>query len=247
MSDYELLLIGLVGFLLAILSGIAGGGGGFVMTPMLIFLGLSPAQAVATGKLGGLSMAVGSLVGMRPNRKLDKTILIIAISLSVITGLLASKLIVSLDEDVYGNILGVALMVIAPIMLIKKIGYQEKSLGLKRKILGYVVLSLTLFFQGLLSGGFGVFVSIALMSGLGLNAIQSNITKRITQLVLNSVIVLSLIGSGLILWNVAIVMIMVNLVGSALGGRIAVKKGSVFVTKVMAGLALVSGLALLIT
>ena len=247
MSPTELVIVGVVGFLLAILSGIAGGGGGFIMTPMLIFLGLSPAQAIATGKLGGLSMAIGSLAGMRPNRKLDKNILIVAIILSIISGFLASKLIVGINEDIYGNILGVALIVIAPIMLIKKIGHQEKIISRNKKILGYIGLFVALFLQGILSGGFGVFVSVVLMSGLGLNAIQSNITKRITQLVLNSVIVLSLIGSGLILWNVALVMIIVNLLGSAIGGRIAVRKGSSFVSNVMAGLALFSGIALLVS
>lgn len=247
MSPYDLIAVGFIGFFLAILSGIAGGGGGFIMTPMLIFLGLSPAQAVATGKLGGLSMAVGSLVGMKSSRKLNKKILISGIVLSIISGFLASKLIVNIDEDVYGNILGIALILIAPIMFIKKIGHHEKVISRNKQILGYLGLFLALFLQGTLSGGMGVFVGVALMSGLGLDAIQSNITKRITQLVLNSVIVLSLIGSGLILWSVAAVMISVNLLGSAVGGHIAVKKGSAFVSSVMAGLALVSGAVLLLS
>jgi uncharacterized membrane protein YfcA len=246
-SGYELIILGFVGFFLAILSGIAGGGGGFIMTPMLIFLGLSPAQAVATGKLGGFSMAVGSLVGMKSNRRLNKKILIAGIVLSILSGLLASKLIVSIDEDVYGNILGIALILLAPIMYIKKIGHQEKVISRNKQIIGYFGLFFALFLQGTLSGGMGIFVGVALMSGLGLDAIQSNVIKRITQLVLNFVIVLSLVGSGLILWDVAVVMIGVNLLGSAVGGHIAIKKGASFVSSVIAALALVSGIALLVS
>lgn len=246
-NGYELLILGSVGFILAVLSGIAGGGGGFIMTPMLIFLGLSPAQAVATGKLGGFSMAIGSLVGMKSSRKLNKKILISGILLSILGGLLASKLIVSIDENVYGNILGIALILLAPIMYVKKIGHQEKVISKNKQIFGYLGLFFALFLQGTLSGGMGIFVGVALMSGLGLDAIQSNIIKRITQLVLNSVIVLSLIGSGLIQWDVAVVMIVVNLLGSAVGGRIAINKGASFVSSVIAGLALVSGIALILS
>lgn len=247
MTLIDLVTVGFVGFLLAILSGIAGGGGGFIMTPMLIFLGLTPAQAVATGKLGGLSMAVGSLAGMKSNRKLHKGILFASLVLSVLAGILASRLIVNLNEDVYGTVLGIALIVIAPVMLVKKIGHQEKSVSNTKKIFGFIGLFITLFLQGILSGGFGVFVSIMLMTGLGLDAIQANVNKRITQLVLNTVVTLSLISSGLILWNVALVLIVVNLLGSALGGRMAIKKGASFVSRVMAGLAFVSGLALLVS
>ncbi len=245
MTGNELLIIGFVGFFLAILSGIAGGGGGFIMTPMLIFLGLTPPQAIATGKLGGLSMAVGSLVGMKSSSKVNRKMLAVIIVLSVLAGIISSKLIVNIDEDFYGKLLGVALIMVAPIIVFKKVGHQEKNISANKKLLGYIALFVTLFVQGILSGGFGIFVSIVLMSGLGLSAIQSNVTRRITQLILNSVIVLSLIGSGLILWNVALIMIVVNLVGSAIGGHIATKKGSSFVSNVMAGLAVVSGIALL--
>jgi uncharacterized membrane protein YfcA len=53
MEPLELALYGGAGFLMSILGGIAGGGGGFVMTPLAIFLGLTPAQAVSTGKFAG--------------------------------------------------------------------------------------------------------------------------------------------------------------------------------------------------
>lgn len=56
MNGYELVGFGMAGFVMAILSGIAGAGGGFVMTPFGIFLGLTPAQSVSTGKFSGLSI-----------------------------------------------------------------------------------------------------------------------------------------------------------------------------------------------
>ena len=64
-TDIELVIIFAATLLVGILSAIAGGGGGLIMTPLLIFLGLSPAQSVATGKISGLSLSLGSIRGMK--------------------------------------------------------------------------------------------------------------------------------------------------------------------------------------
>ncbi|MBX4188923.1 hypothetical protein KW792_02375, partial [Candidatus Saccharibacteria bacterium] len=45
----------------SILSGMAGGGGGFIITPFLIAIGLTPQQSIATGKVGALGLDTGSL------------------------------------------------------------------------------------------------------------------------------------------------------------------------------------------
>jgi len=49
MHAWQLLIYGVTGFVMSVFSGIAGAGGGFVMTPLLILLGLTPAQAVSSG------------------------------------------------------------------------------------------------------------------------------------------------------------------------------------------------------
>ena len=43
------LIIVALGVLTGVLSGLFGVGGGFLMTPLLIFIGVPPAVAVATG------------------------------------------------------------------------------------------------------------------------------------------------------------------------------------------------------
>ena len=46
--NINILLIVLIGMLIGGLSGLFGVGGGFLMTPLLIFLGIPPAVAVGT-------------------------------------------------------------------------------------------------------------------------------------------------------------------------------------------------------
>lgn len=45
-------------------------------------------------------------------------------------------------------------------------------------------------------------VNIALM---GMTALEANLTKRWPQLILNTAIIFGVVGSGLILWHVAVV------------------------------------------
>lgn len=242
----KLVIIGIVGFLLAVVSGISGGGGGFIMTPLLIFMGLTPGQSIATGKLAGLAMAVGSLTGMKARGKFNKKLILGLIIMSVAVGIISAKVIVTIDDDIYMRVIGVMLIFIAPLMYFKKFGHNAQDTSHVRKALGFAGIFLFLLLQGIFSSGLGILVNMALISGLGMSVIESNITRRITQLVMNFVIIFGVLQSGLIVWSVALVCIAVNLVGSAIGGRIAIKKGDVFVSHALAALTLISGVALLL-
>src|SRR5262245_36584228 len=89
----------------AVLAGLSGGGGGFLMTPLLVFLGLSPAQAVSTGKIGALAIAVSSIGGMRTVKNKSKQLLFVVMALALVIGLLAPFVIVKLDSELYRRIL----------------------------------------------------------------------------------------------------------------------------------------------
>lgn len=246
MEPEKLIVIGIVGFMLAVVSGLAGGGGGFIMTPLLIFLGLTPGQSIATGKLAGLAMAVGSLTGMKARGRLHKGLFIILVAASVLAGIISARLIVNIDEEIYKFAIGGLLIVIAPLMYFRKIGHISKNTSGLRRILGFTGIFAFLLVQGVFSSGLGILVNLAMISGLGMSVIESNIARRITQLVMNLVIILGVFGSGLIVWSVAFVCIGVNLVGSAIGGRIAIRKGDAYVGHALALTTLISGVALLV-
>ena len=61
MTEVGLDIYGVAAFCMSIFGGISGGGAGLVMTPLAIFLGLTPQEAIASGKFGGLSSVAGSI------------------------------------------------------------------------------------------------------------------------------------------------------------------------------------------
>ncbi len=244
---WQLVTYGIVGFFAAILSGIAGGGGGFIMTPLLILLGLSPAQAVSTGKFNGLAVTVGSLSGLRGYEgRVSKLRIAAIMALAFAVGLTAPFIIKSFESRSYRIALGIILLLMIPVMLSRKFGVKPRQPSAIKKTFGGILLTISLFLQGIFSGGLGSLVSIVLMGMLGLNAREANITKRWSQLVLNTTIIFGVLGAGLIVWQVVAVAIFAGGAGSYIGGRLAIKKGDAFIVNVMLILILVSGLALII-
>ena len=231
---------------MAIFSGIAGGGGGFVMTPLLILLGLSPAQAVSTGKLMGLTVTVGSLGGMRSaHGRVSKRRVIPVMVLAFGVGLVVPFVIRSLESNTYRILLGIILLLMIPIVIIKKVGIEPHHPTIWQKYVGAGLLTVALFLQGAFSGGLGTLVNVVLMGMLGMTATEANLTKRWSQLILNIVIVVGVFLSNLIVWQLLIVGVPLTLVGSYIGGNLAIKKGNQFVMNVMVVLMTLSALALI--
>lgn len=245
MSELGLLLYAVVAFVMSVLSGASGGGGGFLLTPLMIFLGLSPAQAVANGKFGGLSVSVGSLFGLKHEKIKNRKLLVGLMFSAVVVGLLAPQVIVAIDPEVYEKIIGVTLILLSPLLVLKKVGHKTEIKTEAQKVLGIVLVIVSMSMVAVFGGGLGIFMNIAMMGLLGMNAIDASIAKRMVQLVLASVIILGLIGSSLFLLDVIFVSIIVHSLGGYVGGRIALKRGSEFVSLLIAIAAVVSGLVLL--
>lgn len=248
MTGWELALYGLIGFLMSILGGVAGGGGGFVMTPLAIFFGLSPAQAVSTGKFAGLSITIGSLFGMKKaHGRVSRKKVVPVMLLALFVGLLSPFAIKSLNSQLYQNILAVIILLMIPIMILKKVGIKPSKPKLWQKVSGGLFLTIALFLQGIFSGGMGLLVNVVLMGILGMTAVEANLTKRWSQVILNTSIIIGVIASGLVVWQIAAIGVSSTFIGSYIGGKMAVEKGDGFVIKIMIGMMVASAVALLVT
>lgn len=244
-SIEKIIVLGTVSFLTSLLSAIGGGGGGFIMTPFYIFMGLPPQNAIATGKIGGLGTTLGSLNGLFSAKVHRWNIVIPVMLLAALAGILSPIAITHLDNDLYRKLIGILLIALIPIMVIKKIGVVQKVPTKIGKLIGGPILFLTLILQGIFSSGMGTLVVISLMSFFGLRALEANITKRFAQILLNGIIVISLLGSNLIIWKVALVVFATNYVGGHLGSKLAVKKGDQFIMQIFIVLMFFSALGLI--
>src|SRR3954466_15376504 len=77
----------------SILSGMAGGGGGFIITPFLIAIGLTPQQSIATGKLGALGLDAGAIAAFRGRIKQYKNFTFFLMLIAIAVGFTSSYFI----------------------------------------------------------------------------------------------------------------------------------------------------------
>ena len=77
--EINLLLILFFGFVVGFMSGLFGVGGGFLMTPLLIFMGIPPSTAVGTESVQILGSSVSGAIAHSRKKKYrlrDRNILI---------------------------------------------------------------------------------------------------------------------------------------------------------------------------
>lgn len=247
MQWWQLIIYGVISFGAMILSGISGGGGGFIMTPLAIFLGLAPAQAISSSKFNGLAGTIGSLTGLRKYKSsVSKRRIAAIMVLAFLVGLLVPFVIKSFESRWYRLTLGIILLLMIPVMIYRKIGIKPHVPSRAQKAGGTVLLTASLFLQGSFSGGLGSLVNVVLMGMLGMTANEAHIVKRCSQFVLNITIIFGVMGAKLIVWPVALVGIIVSFAGTFIGSHIAVKKGDKLAVNVLLLMMCISALVLIV-
>lgn len=246
MEAHELVIYGVVCFVANAFGGIAGGGAGFITTPLLIFLGLSPAQAISSGKFAGLAVTAASLQRLQKEKLHSKKIIVPIMLLATVIGLLSPLAILELDSEFYRKALGILLLVMVPFVLLKKVGYHRTNVGNGRKFAGWVLLTVALFLQAVFSSGMGTLVNLTLMGMMGMSALEASVTKRFSQILLNTLIVFGVLFSGVIAWDAAVVGTISAFLGGMIGVRIAIKKGDRFVSYVFVAFMLLAAVGLLL-
>jgi uncharacterized membrane protein YfcA len=121
MDITTLLMLLCIGLAAGILSGLVGVGGGIVMVPLLLWIGLSQHEAQGTS-LAVLSIPVTAIAALNYYKQgyVDwKYALIIAVFF-VVGAFIGSKIAVSIDQKILKKIFGVILLLVAGKMLLGK-------------------------------------------------------------------------------------------------------------------------------
>lgn len=234
-----------VAFISSVFSGMAGGGGGFIINPFLILIGLTPQQTVATSKLLSFGLIGGSFLAFKERMLENKRLSIFIIILATAMGLVASFLLRKVDSKSLQLLMGILTLAMVPFMLRKARGLQSGGVGGLSQTAGSVLLAIVLLLQGILSGGVGAMVSGIFIIFFGVTALEANMLKRKSSLVLNLVVVISLLSSGFINYTYGLFGLVGGLLGGYVGSHIAIKKGDAFAKYALLVFMLISGVWLI--
>lgn len=233
----HLAIFALVNFLAASLSGASGGGGGLVSIPTLLLLGLSPANAVATGKFGGLGISFGTSLRFAKEKITDKRTLIIFSVVSAVGAAVGSLLLVKYQshERLLENIVGYSILFVGvPLLYMRNLGLEARVTSTLMKIIGSTLLGLSVILQAALGSGLGALQLVVLIGCFGMTALVASATRRAMQLTVAIISLAIFIATGIVNYKYGAIGFITSFVGGYIGAHVALKKGNKFVVNLFA-------------
>jgi uncharacterized protein len=226
-------LLALAGLFAGFVDAVVGGGG-LVQLPALVvaFPGAAPVQVLATNKLAGsCGTSVSSVTyyrRVRPDPRTFIPLMTVAFVGSVAGAIVASHI----SKAAFNPIILVALVVVGAYVLLKPDIGRVTNLRFAghRHTAAAVSAGLVIgFYDGALGPGTGSFFVFTLVGLLGYNFLEASAKARLANWATNVAALLVFAVQGAVMWRVGLVVGLCNLLGSYVGARTAVSKGSGFV------------------
>ncbi len=212
----------LAGFIDAI-----AGGGGLITVPVLLSVGLSPTQALATNKLQscGGSFSASWYFVRRGFVKIKDIKL--ALVCAFIGSALGTVMVQLVNADFLGTLLPFLILAIAGYFLFSpKVTDQDKH-----QVLGATSFAFTAalgigFYDGFFGPGTGSFLAIAFVTLAGFGLAKATAHAKLLNFSTNFASLIFFALGGQILWSLGLIMLLGQVLGARFGSKMVVSKGS---------------------
>lgn len=225
-------------FAVAMLAGCVdtiAGGGGLIVLPTLLMIGIPPAAALATNKLQGSGGTfVASLYFLRKQlvrlHEVKLTVL-----MTFIGAVLGVWLVLQLEST--------ALKAIIPFLLISmgayfalspQLGVTDQKQRIAHRPFSVLIAPLLGFYDGFFGPGAGMFMALSLVSLQGYNLTKATAHTKILNCTSNVSSLLYFLAFGEVYWGAGLVMLIGQVIGSSIGARIVLAKGAGLIRPVVA-------------
>lgn len=226
-----MLLYGLpLAFLAGFIDAVAGGGGTITL-PTLFFMGLSPAQVVATNKLLAIFGSASSTVQYWRGGHIERALVLRLIPLALAGSALGAYLVRFVDPDAFKTLVGFVILGVGALVLAnKKFGLEDRYPGLTSRVLALTLPGAFVvgMYDGFLGPGTGTFLMF-LFTLAGFNLVRSSGNARAINFATNAGAFLTFLIGGQMVWWIGLPMGLANALGAMVGARMAMLRGSAFV------------------
>ena len=250
MNYTEQLLLFLIALVANWFSALAGGGAGLIQLPILIFLGLPFALALATHKVATVALGVGATIRHICEGHLQLPILLL-ILLAGVPGVVWGVIFIL---DVPARQAEIALGLLT--LLLALYSWAKPELGLHmgakhRDTKGYLVGAMGLlvigFVNGALSAGSGLFVTLWLVYWFGLDY-RAAVAQTLVAVGLgwNGSGAISMTAMAEVQWDWIPALVLGSLLGGYLGAHTSIKAGNKHIKRIFEVVTVLAGVKLLI-
>lgn len=218
--------LAVVGLLAGLVDAIAGGGG-MLTLPALLAAGLPPHVALGTNKgcsTFGTAMATATFAH-RGRLQLRRTLL--GFAAGAFGAVLGARLQLAIDPKALRPIVLVLLIVVAVVLTVQRPrASQGEGASPTRSVALATAIGLTLgVYDGFFGPGTGTFLIVAQVGLLHATMSEATADAKPVNLGSNVASLVTFAARGTVLWKIAVPMALGNIVGGAIGARIAMHGG----------------------
>lgn len=231
-------------------SALSGGGAGLLQFPVLIFLGLPFGIALATHKITTVALGLGAAARHLKNHTMERNFSLYILATGLPGVILGATLILHIPERPAEITLGLLTISLGLYSVFKSgLGqdHTPKNRNKKGYALGGVFIFLIGLFNGSLSSGSGLFLTMAFIKWFGLDYKRAvAYTMALCGVVWNGTgaLVLGMLGTAQYSWLPAL--ILGALLGGYLGAHLAIIKGNIWIKRSFEIVTILVGVKLLI-
>ena len=229
----EILYLCFFAFLAGFIDSIVGGGG-LIQTPaMLIFLPHVPiASLLGTGKLAGISGTSAALLRYKKSVTIKWANILPTAIAAFIFSFIGARTVSAIPTDLLRPVILVLLIGVACYTFLRKdFGslHAPRLTELKEKMYGIVVGIVIGFYDGFFGPGTGSFLMFIFIGLFGFNFLAASASAKVVNVATNLSALLYFMFTGQVLYHIGIPMAICNIIGSMVGARLAINKGTGFI------------------
>lgn len=218
--------------LLVLLAGVAGlvdaiaGGGGLLIIPLLLWAGLSPAQALATNKLQAVFGSFAATVRFLRQGAISLSQMGWPIAFTFSGAALGAIAIQRFDAHFLEKLLPLLLICFALYFLFSpKLSDKNRHARISTRLFAFSAGFGIGFYDGFFGPGTGSFFALAFVSLLGFNLVKATAHAKLLNFTSNLAALCLFIAGGEVLWKIGLPMAAAQLIGGYLGAHLAIHHG----------------------
>ncbi|MFW2390097.1 MAG: sulfite exporter TauE/SafE family protein [Polyangiales bacterium] len=224
--SYQSLAILAAAGVLATFVNVIAGGGGMIVLPALMALGLPADVANGTYRLGVVTQSIAGTTALRREGKLDTSSVVPILIPTVLGATLGALLATWVPRDVLKPIMLGTMIVMAALIAFRKrtlIPGEGPTLQPAEAPRSYLGLFLAGIYGGFIQAGVGFLLLGVLVGTLRHDIISGNALKLVVTLVFGTVSLGIFVWAGLVSWTPALVLAASSILGARLGVRLMLK------------------------
>ncbi|MFD2246288.1 sulfite exporter TauE/SafE family protein [Pontibacter ruber] len=229
----EIVYLCLFAFLAGFIDSVVGGGGLIQLPALLVFLpGVPLPTAFGTGKFAGIAGTTAAMVKYVRSVKINYLAILPAAAAAFVFSFLGARALSHIDASLLKPLILVLLILVAIYTFIRKdFGslHAPRLTENKERMYGLLVGTAIGFYDGFFGPGTGSFLIFIFIGVFGFNFLAASAAAKVVNVATNLSALLYFIWKGHVIYEVAIPMAICSIIGSQLGTRTALKRGTGFV------------------